>query len=113
MSEDPRRYLGLNIGEIVLDDDIRNKFTKHYIEKNLTTDDTGNLTINEGIFILPQDKVGRVVNIYVDDKKVITTSGVFNNGYYSIYINNNKFDTIYVNNIHLNLLYLHTMETIP
>lgn len=98
MSEDPRRYLGLNVGEIILDNDIRNKFIKPYIEKNLTDGDVGNLTINEGIFLLPQDKVGRVVNVYINNKKVVTTSGVFNNGYYTIYINNIKYETVYVNN---------------
>ena len=69
MSEDARRYLSLNVGEIILDTDIKNKFTKPYIEKNLANAEIGNLTINEGIFLQPQDKVGRVVNVYVNDKK--------------------------------------------
>jgi glycosyltransferase involved in cell wall biosynthesis len=98
MSEDARRYLSVNVGETISNTDINNKFTKPYIEKNLTNNETGNLTINEGIFILPQDKIGRVVNIYVNNKKVVTTSGIFKNGYYSIYINNNLLSTIYVDN---------------
>ncbi len=99
MSEDARLYLGLSVGEIILDSDLRKKFSKPYIEKTLSIiDNPGNLTLNEGMFLLSQDKTGRTVNIYVDNKKVAATSGVFDDGYYSIYINNVKYDTIYVDN---------------
>ena len=99
MSEDARLYLGLSVGEIMQDSDLRKKFSKPYIEKNLLiTDNPGNLTLNEGMFLLSQDKTGRTVNIYLDNKKVATTSGVFDDGYYNIYINNVKYDTIYVDN---------------
>ena len=106
MSEDARNYLGLNIGEKIQDGDIKTKFSKVYMEKQLVLEkNITNLTLTEGVFVLPEDKIGQIVDIYVNNQKVATTSGVFSNGYYSVYINNIKYDAIYVNNKNKNREY--------
>jgi glucosyl-3-phosphoglycerate synthase len=99
MPEDARTYLGVNVGTVILDSNIRNIFNNLYVEKSLpVTENSSNLTINEGAIITSDDKSGRIVNIYLDNQKIATTSGVFRNGMYSIYINNVEYDTVYIKN---------------
>lgn len=96
MSENARTYLGLSIGEKIQDGEIKTKFSKVYMEKQLNTVNSTIVTMMEGVFILPEDKPGKIVDIYLNNQKIATTSGVFSNGYYSIYINNTKYSTIYI-----------------
>ena len=94
---DARTYLGLDVGTVLLDNNIRNTFKNLYVEKSLPiTGNISNSSIKQGNFIKTSENKGRIVNIYVDDQKIATTKGVFENGTYSIYINNHKYKTIYV-----------------
>ncbi|MGF7117484.1 glycosyltransferase [Methanobacterium oryzae] len=94
---DARTYLGLEVGTVLLDNNIRNTFKNLYVEKSLPIDgNINNSSIKQGSFIKTSDNDGRIVNIYIDEQKVATTKGVFENGTYSIYINNFKYKTIYV-----------------
>lgn len=96
--QNARTFLGLDVGTQILDNNIRTTFSKLYIEKSLPVQgNIGNLTINEGIFLKTEADSGRIVTIYVDNQKVATTSGVFRNGFYSVYINNMKYKTINMN----------------
>ncbi|MGB9936212.1 MAG: glycosyltransferase [Methanobacterium sp.] len=98
---DARNYLALDIGNVIRDSDLRGKFIESYAEKTLSLspdfNNTDNLRINEGIFIKAGSSKGRIVNIYFDNQKVVTTSGIFENGDYNIYINNVKYTTININ----------------
>jgi len=99
MPKDARIYLGVNVGTVILDSNIRNIFNNLYVEKSLpVTENNSNLTINEGAIITSDDQSGKIVNIYLDNQKIATTSGVFRNGMYSIYINNVKYNTVYIKN---------------
>ncbi len=94
---DARAYLGLDVGTMILDNNIRNTFKDLYVEKLLPVGgNKSNLTVEEGVFLKTSAKNGRIVNIYVDNKKVSTLSGIFHNGTYSIYVNNKRYNTIYV-----------------
>ena len=94
-----RQALGINVGKVILDNDLRNTFNNLYVEKSLPIQgNINNLSITEGAVIKSGYQNGRTVNIYVDDQKVATTSGIFKDGTYSIYINNMKDRTIYVKN---------------
>ncbi len=99
MPNDARQFLGVTVGTVILDSNIKNIFSNNlYVEKSLPVQgNINNLTIKEGIIIVPSDQSGRIVNIYIDNQKVATTSGVFRNGTYSLYINNIKQSTIHVN----------------
>lgn len=98
---DARNYLGLNVGDIIRDSNIRNTFKDLYAEKSLPIDanfnNTKNFGVNGGIFLKSGNEKGRIVNIYVNNQKMSTTYGIFENGEYSIYINNNKYKTIKIN----------------
>jgi hypothetical protein len=99
MPKDARTFLGVDTRTVILDSNLRNIFNNIYVEKALPIQgNVSNLSINEGAIIKSAYQSGRIVNIYVDNQKVATTSGVFRNGTYSIYINNMKDRTIYVNN---------------
>jgi len=98
---DARSVLGIAVGDVIPDSNIRNVFKNLYAEKALNINGTikNNLTINEGIFLKTDSKSGRLINIYVDDKKVSSSSGVFKNGKYGVYINGVLMRTIQVNDI--------------
>ena len=99
MPKDARTFLGVDTRTVILDSNLRNIFNNIYVEKALPIQgNISNLSINEGAIIKSAYQSGRIVNIYVDNQKVATTSGVFRNGTYSIYINNMKDRTIYINN---------------
>lgn len=94
---DARTYLGLDIGTVLLDNNVRNTFKNIYVEKSSAMDGNfSNSSIKEGLFLKTGEINGRKANIYINNQKVATTSGVFQNGTYSIYINNVKYKTIHV-----------------
>lgn len=98
---DARNFLGLDVGNVIRDSDIRGKFSEQYAEKSLAIDpgfnNSNNLRINEGIFIKTNNGPSKTVNIYVNNQKVSTTSGIFDNGDYGIYINGVKYGDIMMN----------------
>lgn len=101
MPQDARNRMGLNIGTVILDGNLRNVFKNMYGEKSLPLDpsfnNTYNLDIKEGVLINPGTEKGKMVNVYVDDKKVSSSGGIIENGQYSIYINGVKYRTININ----------------
>lgn len=92
---DARTYLGLNVRDVIRDSDIRNIFKNLYVSKNIPVNNYSNLTINEGVFIKTETGDARIVNIYIDDQKVASTKGIFNNGTYGVYINGLRYKNIY------------------
>ena len=103
MPKAARQALGVDIRTVILDSNLRNIFNNIYVEKALPVpSNISNLSIDEGAFILSEDQTGQTVNIYIDNQKAATTSGVFRNGMYSIYINNIKQSTIHINDNTIN-----------
>jgi len=104
---DARINLGLNIADVIADSNIRNVFKDLYAEKilSLEGDIKNNLTLKEGIFIKTVNENGRIINIYVDGKKVTSTTGILKNGQYSIYVNGIKYKTIEINEKNVNASY--------
>lgn len=94
---DARGYLGLNIRDVIRDSDVRNIFKNLYAEKNIPVQNYSNLTIKEGVLIKPGADNARNVNIYVNDQKVASTTGIFKNGTYSIYVNGVRYNSFYFN----------------
>lgn len=92
---DARIYLGLNVRDVIRDGDVRNIFKNLYAEKNVPVQNYSNLTIKEGVLIKTGADNARTVNIFVDDQKVASTSGIFKNGTYNIYVNGLIYRTIY------------------
>jgi len=88
-----RNTLGINIKDVILDSDLRNKFKGLYAEKALSVQGAGNLTINEGVIIQSASKNAKTVNIYLNNQKISTTTGILKNGIYSIYLNGNMYKT--------------------
>ena len=101
MPLDARNRMGLNIGTVILDGNLRNIFKTMYAEKSMALDpnfnNLYNLEVKEGVLINPSTEKGRMVNIYVDGQKVMNTPGIIENGTYSIYVNNVKYKTININ----------------
>lgn len=92
---DARTNLGLNVRDVIRDSDIRNIFKNLYVSKNIPVNNYSNLTIDEGVFIKTEAGDARIVNIYIDDQKVASTTGIFNNGTYGVYINGLRYINIY------------------
>ena len=94
-----RSVLGVAVGDVIPDSNIRNVFKELYAEKALKLEgnNTNNLTVNQGIYLKTDNRIGKVINIYLDDEKISSSSGVFNNGTYGIYVNGELVRTIKVN----------------
>jgi len=98
MPAEVRANFDLNIGDIIRDSNIRNIFKDVYAEKSLSINpNITNFQVKEGIFIKTGNIKGNIVNIYMDNQLVSTTTGKLRNGSYEIYINNVKEKTIYYN----------------
>jgi glucosyl-3-phosphoglycerate synthase len=89
-----RNTLGINIKDVILDSDLRNKFKDLYAMETLSLQDTGNLTIKEGVIIQPASKNAKTVNIYLNNQKISSTTGILKNGIYSIYLNGNLYENV-------------------
>ena len=94
---DARRSLGINVNDIILDSDLRNKFKDLYAIKNIQLQNASNLTLKEGVIIKPTTENAKNINIYLNNKKISTTSGILKNGIYSLYLNGNLYETIRIN----------------
>jgi glucosyl-3-phosphoglycerate synthase len=99
-----RNTLGINIGDVILDSDLRNKFKDLYAQKTLTLQGKNNLTIKEGVIIQTTPENAKIVNIYLNNKKISSTTGILKNGIYSLYLNGNPYKNIRIdpNNLHKN-----------
>ncbi|MEN4044421.1 MAG: glycosyltransferase [Methanobacterium sp.] len=101
MPQDARNRMELNIGNVILDGNLRNTFKNVYAEKFMALDpnfnNLNNLEVKKGIIINPRTERGRMVNIYFDGQKVLSTAGMIENGTYSIYVNNIRSRTIKIN----------------
>jgi hypothetical protein len=91
----PGKFLDVNVGDVIRDSALRKVFDNIFAVQKILNQ--SNVTIENGILIEDNDKSGREVNIYFDGKKIATTSGVIENGSYSIYINGLHARTIYFN----------------
>lgn len=91
-----RQYLDLGVGEVIQDGNLRKVFNNIYAQKSLSTEGSksANITLQEGILIQNGEEKGRIVNVFVDNEKLTSTSGVMTNGSYTIYINGQKVRTI-------------------
>ncbi len=95
---DARNYIGLNVRDIIRDGDVRNRFNNLYAEKTLQL--SGNMSkmnLNEGVIINNNVENGRTVDVYMNNQKVTSTSGILKNGTYTIYVNGNEYKTITFN----------------
>ncbi|MGZ7118175.1 MAG: glycosyltransferase [Methanobacterium sp.] len=96
MPLDARLRLGVEVGTVILDANLRNVFKNMYAEKSLSIEpllkSTGIQSIEEGIIINPGFENGKMVNVYIDGKKVSSNAGIMTNGLYSVYINGSRYD---------------------
>lgn len=94
-----RQSLYLDVGDVIQDGNLRKVFNNIPAQKNITTEgsNANNVTLQAGIIIQNNEAVGRKVDIFVDNEKLATTSGMMDNGSYSIYINDLKVKTIQFN----------------
>jgi glucosyl-3-phosphoglycerate synthase len=99
-----RNAMGINIGDVILDSDLRNKFKDLYAQKTLPLQSAGNLTIKEGVILQTAPENAKTVNIYLNNQKISTTTGILKNGIYSLYLNGNPYKTFRIdpNNPHKN-----------
>ncbi len=91
-----RNHLELNIGDVIRDSDLRNVFKNIYAEKTLPVQ-SSNLTVKEGMLIDTNTETGRLVNVSINNNLVTTTSGIFKNGTYAVYVDGVKYKTIRIN----------------
>jgi len=94
---DARTFLGLNVSDVIRDSDVRNVFKNLYAEKIVPVENYENLTVEEGVFVKTGADNGRIVNVYIDDQRVASTKGIFENGTYGVYINGVRYRNIVFN----------------
>ena len=92
-----RSVMGLNLEDIIRDGDLRNRFNNFYAVKALSTGNTSDLNLTEGVIITNNLDNGRTVDIFRNDQQISHASGVFKNGTYSIYVNGLKYKTFTYN----------------
>ncbi len=101
--------LALNVveREVIADGNLRKVFDNLYVQRDLSLQGSQaeNLTLNEGAIIRSTPQTGRLVNIYLNDEKIATTRGIFQNDTYSIYINDIRVRNIYWNENNDNMTY--------
>jgi glycosyltransferase involved in cell wall biosynthesis len=90
-----RSYFGLNVRDSIPDSNLRNIFKNVYAEKKLqTSNNQSNLTIEEGVIIKTGLEDAKNINVYLNNEKISSTTGIMNNGTYNILVNGAKFRTI-------------------
>jgi glucosyl-3-phosphoglycerate synthase len=92
-----RNVMGLNVGDVIRDGDLRNRFNNFYATKALSTGNNSDLNLTEGVVITNNLDNGRTVDIFMNNQQISHTSGVFKNGTYSIYVNGLKYKTFTYN----------------
>ncbi len=91
-----RTALGLNVRDTIRDSELRNFFKDLYAEKNIPLESAANLTITEGLIIKNTGLDAKVINIYLNNQKVATTTGILKDGTYKIFINGYLYKTIQI-----------------
>lgn len=92
-----RAALGLNVRDVIRDTDLRNYFKDLYALKNVPLQNSGNLTVSEGVLIKNSDSSAKIINLYLNNEKVGTTTGIVNGGTYKIFLNGYLYKTITIN----------------
>jgi glucosyl-3-phosphoglycerate synthase len=102
-----RSVMGLNVGDVIRDGDLRNRFNNFYATKALSTGNNSDLNLTEGVLITNNLDNGRTVDVFMNNQQISHTSGVFKNGTYSIYVNSAKYKTFtYNENSPMNTYYV-------
>ena len=94
---DAREYFGLNIRDVIPDTNLRNIFKNLYAERSIILQNAGDLNVKEGVILRSGEDDGKYINIYLNDQKISTTTGIINNGTYSIYVNSVKYREVFIN----------------
>ena len=92
-----RTILGLNVRDVIRDTDLRNYFKDLYAEKAIPLN-TSNLTVTQGLVLKNTVSDAKVINLYLNNQKIATTTGILKDGSYRIYVNGYLYETIRVNN---------------
>nr|WP_245247925.1 glycosyltransferase [Methanobacterium petrolearium] len=82
---DARTTMGLNVGDVISDGELRNLFKDIYAEKKISLN-TSNITATEGTIIKNTAKDAKIINLYLNNKKIGSTSGILKDGNYRIYV---------------------------
>lgn len=91
-----RTALGLNVRDVIRDTDLRNFFKDLYAEKKLALT-TPNITATEGIIIKNTAGDAKTINLYLNNEKIGSTTGILKDGAYKIYLNGYLYKTININ----------------
>jgi glycosyltransferase involved in cell wall biosynthesis len=92
---DARTVLGLNVGDVIRDSDLRNYFKDIYAEKKLSLT-TANMTATEGILLKNTANDAKIINLYLNNESIGSTTGILKDGTYRIYVNGYLYKTIQV-----------------
>lgn len=91
---DARNIMGLNVGDVIRDGDVRNRFNNFYAVKSLQlSDNSSEVNITEGQVIKNNMEPGRNVDIYLNNTKICSTSGILQNGTYTIDVDGITYKT--------------------
>lgn len=93
---DARNYLGLNVRDVISDSELRNIFKNTYAEKNISLS-TSNVTVTEGTIIKNTANDAKIINLYLNNKKIGSTTGILKDGKYRIYVDGYLYKIITVN----------------
>jgi glucosyl-3-phosphoglycerate synthase len=94
---DARNALGLNVRDVIRDTDLRNYFQDLYAEKRVPLN-TSNITVTEGLILKNTLSDAKLINLYLNNEKIATTTGILKDGTYKIYVNGYPYKTIQINN---------------
>jgi len=92
-----RNALGINIRDVIRDTDLRNYFQNLYAQKNIPLT-TPNITVTEGVIIKNTLSDGKIINFYLNNEKIGSTTGILEDGTYTMYVNGYFYRTIKFNN---------------
>lgn len=92
-----RTTLGINVRDVIRDTDLRNYFKDLYATKNIPLS-TSNMTMAEGLIIKNTVSDAKTLNIYLNNEKITTTTGILKDGSYKVYVNGYLYKTIQVDN---------------
>jgi glucosyl-3-phosphoglycerate synthase len=105
-----RTVMGLNVGDVIRDGDLRNRYNNFYAEKLLPlTENTTPINITEGVVLKNSIENGRTVDIFLNGQKISSSAGVIENGTYTIYVNGNRYKTFTFNENNPNNVYYVTI----
>lgn len=91
---DARNVMGLNVGDVIRDGDMRNRFNNFYAVKSLQlSNNSSDVNITEGQVIQNNMETGRNVDIYLNNTKISSTSGILQNGTYTIDVDGTTYKT--------------------